>query len=446
MLAPRLIRRRRPQIRTPMKLDIAPASNQTRQSDANKQSPPQSWLANVVNQNKASTVLSCMKFRSSECDLRHHQHALVRIAQSRVPTTLPPSLCSRAMVLGIVTLCLRALRATAEISFFLEAQRLLLRFVRPSSQRMLQRAEDALLAVPATPVRRRWVRANGHTMHTLVVGDERRPKLVMLHGHSMSGAFYFRNFDDLVAAGYCVIAVDLLGWGRSARPHFAGSTADDSLEWYLSSLIAWVRAMRLTRFALAGHSLGGYLALEFARRIPNAVDRLMLISPAACARDIPVGRALYFSLPPQSIVRRGGLFGFLLFMLYYPRDIMYVRDRLREYTYHLAAQSPPSGEVAIIPIIRVHSIRRASCVRPLIENLAPLPMPVQIVCGETDSSMRIEDVHDLYLAMKKQGNSVRINVVRGADHCPHLEKPREFFKAISEFCNPNRSAASFMKK
>lgn len=338
------------------------------------------------------------------------------------------------MVSAVVRIALRALRAAAEFGFFLEAQRLLLRFVRPSSPATLSRIEDSILSLPKTPVRRRYVDAGGHQLHTLVAGDENAPKVVVLHGHSMSAAFYFRNFDDLVALGYCVYAVDLLGWGRSERPPFRGDTADDSVNWYLNSFTGWLDSMKLTDFVLMGHSLGAYLALEYAKRVPEAVQKLVLISPAACARKIPLRRALYFSLPPQSIVRRGGLLGFILFMMKYPRSVSYIQDRLREYTYHLAVQGPPSGEVAIKPIIRVESPLKATCTRPLLENLVPLPMPVQIVCGEWDSSMRVEDVHDLYRGMKSTGTDVRLCVVHGADHCPHLEKPREFTRVFSDFC------------
>lgn len=339
------------------------------------------------------------------------------------------------MVSVLVRLALRVLRAATEISLFLEAQRLLLRFVRPSSPKILSRVEDGLLSVPDTPIRRKWVDARGHVLHTLVAGAENRPKIVMLHGHSMSAAFYYRNFDDLVALGYCVYAVDLLGWGRSDRPSFSGRTPDDTVEWYLNSFAGWVQSMNIHQFTLVGHSLGAYLALEYAKRAPHMVKRLILISPAAITRRIPIVRAMYFTLPPQAIVRRGGLLGFLLFMLKYPRSVMYIRDRLREYTYHLAAQHPPSGEVAVIPIIRLHGPRRASCARPLIETLQLLPMPIQIVCGETDSSMPVEDVHELYREMKRRGFRVRINVVNGADHCPHLEMPDKFFKVIADFCN-----------
>lgn len=338
------------------------------------------------------------------------------------------------MVVGIVKIALGALRCVAELGFFLEAQRFLLRFVRPTSSKALSRIEDSLLAVPASRIRRRWVKAKSHTLHTLIVGDERNPKIVVLHGHSMSAAFYFRNFDDLVSLGFCVYAVDLLGWGRSDRPQFSGSTAEESLDWYLSSLNACFKSLKLDKFVLCGHSLGGYISLEYAKKFPAQVSRLMLISPAACARSIPFKRAVYFSLPPQSVIRRGGLLGFLIFMIHYPRSVMYITDRLREYTYQLAAQGPPSGEVAITPMIKFDGFGKASCVRPLIENVVKLPMPVRVVCGETDSSMRVEDIHDLYKALKKSGCAVRLSIVKGADHCPHLEKPKEFFKVVSEFC------------
>lgn len=254
----------------------------------------------------------------------------------------------------------------------------------------------------------------------------------------MSAAFWTRNFDDLVSLGYRVYALDLLGWGRSQRPKFRGTTADDALEWYLPSLRGVVSRLGLSRFTLVGHSLGAYLALEYTKREQLQVDSLVLVAPAASARHISVSRAMYFSLPPQAIVRRGGLLGFLLFCLKYPRRETYVTDRLREYTYHLAAQRPASGEAAVRPIIRVRGPRHAECVRPLIEHLSLFATPVQIVVGETDSSMAVEGVHDLYREMRRQGFKVDIKVIEGADHCPQLEQPEEFFNIIAGLGKPGK--------
>ena len=181
--------------------------------------------------------------------------------------------------------------------------------------------------------------------------------------------------------------------------------------------------------------------MEYAKSCPRMVEHLVLISPAASTRRIPVSRALYFSLPPQSIVRRGGLLGFLLFFLKYPKRGTYVRDRLRDYTYHLAAQYPPSGENAVRPIIRLFGPRRAECIRPIVENLRLFRVPVQIICGETDSSMPVESVHDLYTEMRHRGFKVRFSIVKGADHCPMLEKPDDFFTIISGLCKRQRVGA-----
>lgn len=256
----------------------------------------------------------------------------------------------------------------------------------------------------------------------------------------MSAAFWFRNLDDLVSLGYRVYAVDLLGWGRSNRPRFHGRTAKDSIDWYLRSLSGVIKSLNLSSFTLVGHSLGAYLAMEYTKRYPNSVDHLVLVSPAATVRQLSVSRAIYFAISPQYIVRRGGLLGFLLFNLHYPRNEMYVRDRLRDYTYHLAAQSPPSGERAVAPIIRLRGMRRAECVRPIVENLKLFNVPVQIVAGDQDSSMPVEGVHQLHREMTRQGFRVRMALLEGADHCPMLEQPEEFFNVIAGLGKPGKGA------
>lgn len=353
-------------------------------------------------------------------------------------------------MIPLVKVSLSFLRIAVQASLFIEAQRLLLRLVRPTHRNRLAQSESYVLRRVRSRIIHRWIPdGRGNLIHVLETPGPstttssvaaQRPPIILLHGHSMSAAFWARNFDDLVSLGYRVYAVDLLGWGRSQRPKFRGRTADDSLEWYLPSLRGVVSRLGLARFTLVGHSLGAYLALEYTKRAQQQVERLVLVAPAASARRMPVSRAMYFSLPPQAIVRRGGLLGFLLFFLKYPRRETYVSDRLREYTYHLAAQMPASGEAAVRPIIRVHGPRHAECVRPLIEHLSLFTTPVQIVVGETDSSMPVEGVHDLYREMRRQGFKVDIKVVEGADHCPQLEQPEEFFNIIAGLGKPGKGS------
>jgi cardiolipin-specific phospholipase len=48
---------------------------------------------------------------------------------------------------------------------------------------------------------------------------------------------------------------------------------------FVESLEAWRVANNITKFVLAGHSMGGYVAVAYAERYPNNVEKLVLISP-----------------------------------------------------------------------------------------------------------------------------------------------------------------------
>lgn len=246
----------------------------------------------------------------------------------------------------------------------------------------------------------------------------------------MSSHFWYRNLDDLSTLSYSIYAIDLPGWGRSSRPPFHGTTPSDALTFHLQALHDVISALNLPPFTLLGHSLGAYLALEYAQAHPASVSRLILVSPAAATRALSPIRAAYFAVSPQMIVRRGGLLGYLIFLMYYPRAPSYTRDRLREYTYHLALQYPPSGELAVRPMVKWTG-RRAEVVRPLVENLRVFGAPVEIVIGDRDSSVPVEGVFELYREMRRCGFQVGISVVEDSDHCPMLERPEEFFNIIS---------------
>lgn len=86
------------------------------------------------------------------------------------------------------------------------------------------------------------------------------------------------------------------------------------------------------------------------------------------------------------------------------------------------------------------AVRRVGVVtRPLVGELekrgakGALPIDIQIVCGETDSSMPVEDVHTLHSVMLRLKYRVSLHVVKGADHCPFFEEPGGFCEAIAAF-------------
>ncbi|MDX1379056.1 MAG: alpha/beta fold hydrolase, partial [Anaerolineales bacterium] len=87
--------------------------------------------------------------------------------------------------------------------------------------------------------------------------------VVLIHGVAAS----LHDWDDLIPAltmnGCATYALDLLGHGDSPKPDSRAYHVDQVFDHFLD----WMTSLRLTEPAvLIGHSLGGYLALEYARR------------------------------------------------------------------------------------------------------------------------------------------------------------------------------------
>ena len=101
--------------------------------------------------------------------------------------------------------------------------------------------------------------------------------VVMIHGLAASLHDWDFLVPDLVAGGYEAGALDLLGHGDSGKP---ACIDDYSIENVFGHAAGWIESLALRQPAvLIGHSLGGYLALDYALRFPERVRALILVNP-----------------------------------------------------------------------------------------------------------------------------------------------------------------------
>ena len=114
---------------------------------------------------------------------------------------------------------------------------------------------------------------------TTVVSEWGSGDKVMLLVHGVSGnRFTWSDLAPRLAeAGYHVYAPDLRGCGDTIA---TGDQIGRSMQVYVDDLAAWTQALGLQRFALAGHSFGGHLAVDFVDQFPDAVEKMILIAPA----------------------------------------------------------------------------------------------------------------------------------------------------------------------
>jgi len=131
------------------------------------------------------------------------------------------------------------------------------------------------------PIPSEFVRVPTREGETFVVacGPKDAPPVLALQGSGGNAAMWLPEIAEL-AQHLRVYAVDVIGEpGLSApsRPSFAS-------EAYALWLDDVLRGLALTRVALLGVSMGGWLALDYATRRPQRVTCLALLSPAGVGR------------------------------------------------------------------------------------------------------------------------------------------------------------------
>ena len=125
----------------------------------------------------------------------------------------------------------------------------------------------------ALPAPGYFVDVPGARLHVFEKGSG--PALLLIHGLA-GNLWHFRyGVMDHLASQYRVIAVDRPGSGYSER------TRDASAALYAQAdvMAALIDALQLGRPVVAGHSLGGAIALALAQRHPGKVAALALIAP-----------------------------------------------------------------------------------------------------------------------------------------------------------------------
>lgn len=137
---------------------------------------------------------------------------------------------------------------------------------------------------PETPWTSNYVIAGGLRTHYLEAGNPSAPPLVLLHGGG-AGADAIGNWHHTIpqlARTHRVIALDMVGFGRTAKP--------ESFEYSQSArnkhLAEFCAALKISRAAFVGNSMGGATALGLAMQRPELFDRLVLMGSAGLNSEI----------------------------------------------------------------------------------------------------------------------------------------------------------------
>jgi pimeloyl-ACP methyl ester carboxylesterase len=123
------------------------------------------------------------------------------------------------------------------------------------------------------------IELHGHRVGYRSAGDGDQ-LLVLLHGIT-STSDAWRNVMPRLAERYTVIAPDLIGHGRSAKPR-----GDYSLGAYAAGVRDLLAVLGFERGTVIGHSFGGGIAMQFAYLFPEYTERMALIASGGLGKEV----------------------------------------------------------------------------------------------------------------------------------------------------------------
>lgn len=248
------------------------------------------------------------------------------------------------------------------------------------------------------------------------------PPVVMIHGIAASLHDWDELIPDLTQGGYASYALDLLGHGESPKPR----TRAYHMDWVFEHFLHWITSLRLTEPAiLIGHSLGGYIALEYARRFYAWTRGLVLVSPFYSRLQLPpLLRRSYSSRNLRGVIaERLPHWVFRAIVDVTSRAMGHSAGALHSLPEHVRAQTAldymrTAPGVYNIPNMLVDQTA----------NLSSISLSTLVVWGDRDQTLAPASFPKLVHTMPRaEGKFIR------AGHVPHQSNPEEFNAMVMEF-------------
>lgn len=314
-----------------------------------------------------------------------------------------------------------------------------------------------------------WINEFEITPHKFQPNTKGNHELVMLHGYGAGLAFYYRNFDEISSFrdNWRIHALDLLGYGRSARPKFVVNAKDpydkirETEDFFIDALEDWRKRRNIDTFTMVAHSMGGYLSSAYATKYPGHINKLVLVSPAGVPRsrysisalerrargeidttvpktsvEIPAWFNFLWEqhVSPFSLIRNTGPLGPRFVSGWTARRFANLpkseADALHKYVYTIF-NAAGSGEYALNYLLAPGAHARW----PLAERAAAIPCETEWMYGQNDwmdVSGGIEAITNIRKARGERGVNAPppLHIVESAGHHIYLDNPQKFNELV----------------
>lgn len=235
--------------------------------------------------------------------------------------------------------------------------------------------------------------------------------IVLLHGF-LENLTMWNDISNELSKKYKVICIDLLGHGKSEN-HGYVHTMSDQAEMVKSVL----NYLKLRKYILIGHSMGGYIALSFAEKHLKNVKGLCLMNstalPDSTEKKLNRNRAI------KAVKQNHKTFVRIAIpMLFSEENRAIFPDEIKQISNE-ALQISKQGIIASLEGMKIR------------EDLTSIyknsNFPIQMIIGKQDPALD-------YSKLIEQTKNTKVQLTEFPDgHMSHIENKTELIKALSVF-------------
>ena len=224
--------------------------------------------------------------------------------------------------------------------------------------------------------------------------------LMLVHGFPLDSSSW-NELIPYLKDHFDLILPDLRGFGKSTTveaPYTLSDMADD--------LAGLLDHLGVEKTALAGHSMGGYISLAFAKKYPQRVSGLGLVASQAAA-DAPEGKERRYKTAADVAEKGVGVV---------------VEAMTPKLSADVRVQGFVRGVIerqskqAVIGALKAMAVREDS-----LQILSSFDFPLVLIHGDTDQLIPLERAKEI----KSANPSARLLELKGAGHMPMMEFARQ---------------------
>jgi len=268
-----------------------------------------------------------------------------------------------------------------------------------------------------------FIDVDGVRVHYQEAGDKHAPAMILIHGFASSTLVWSKVFLKLADAGYRVIAIDMLGYGYSAKPR----KGEYTIAGQAKLLVRLLDRLGIPRAIFVGSSYGGAVAASCALDYPDRVEKLILVGAVSNNRPLEFTLMRLFGSPVFGDVVSPLLIGSRRLLRRRMKRVYdrhsWVLDEKRVDARHLSLRAAGTHR-AIIRTVRGWDAERISRDAHLIKQ------PALLLWGENDLEIPLADGKHLHAEIPGS----RLIVFLNCGHIPHEEYPEAFTNVVTDFC------------